>query len=234
MLHFLLVAFLLYWTFHSPLSLLEKQGGGKGLRLQFHSLQEGSPPVDPSLPPQQSTKSLNTQNTSRVLPLRQENSIRVKNQKIDSSEKRTSPSSQSQLEASTLSPQVGTQGQTEMSGKESTGVGIGQGEGSGEGGQKGAGSRSGNKDGSAILSEIRRKIERSKHYPAAARQQEIEGVVTLRFQVSENGTVENLQLIKSSGSSLLDQEALSTVRRAVPFPYYPNAITIPLRFNLED
>ena|GEM_PF-2717875 len=88
--------------------------------------------------------------------------------------------------------------------------------------------------GSGVLAEIRKKIERAKRYPTLARQQEIEGSVRLSFSIEPTGEVTGLTLLGSSGSSILDQEALATVKRAAPLPYYPNPIRISLKFSLED
>jgi len=41
-------------------------------------------------------------------------------------------------------------------------------------------------------------------------------------------------MVHSSGSSVLDEEALATVKRAAPLPYYPSPIRISLKFSLEQ
>lgn len=49
-------------------------------------------------------------------------------------------------------------------------------------------------------------------YPEAARRGSIEGTVVVRFRVDRRGRVENVELQQSSGSDLLDREALRTVQ----------------------
>ncbi|MFO1518206.1 MAG: energy transducer TonB [bacterium] len=81
---------------------------------------------------------------------------------------------------------------------------------------------------------MRRRIERAKRYPTSARLQHLEGVVSLSFSIEPDGQVRALALVHSSGSDVLDQEALATVKRAAPLPYYANPIRISLRFYLEE
>jgi protein TonB len=123
-----------------------------------------------------------------------------------------------------------------VSGKEDSGKEGSQGSGPsvGSGEKGGGGSGGGGKGASTILAEIRRKIERAKHYPPLASLRHIEGVAVLSFRIEENGAVSGLHLVGSSGSALLDEEALATVRRAAPLPYYPKPIQIPLEFTLKE
>jgi protein TonB len=83
-------------------------------------------------------------------------------------------------------------------------------------------------------------LERNKRYPAAARQRGDKGTAELAFSLDRKGRVTVARLIKSSGSSALDQEALDLVRRAQPFPPPPDAmpgaqidLTVPVRFNVH-
>ncbi|GEM_PF-6211216 len=85
----------------------------------------------------------------------------------------------------------------------------------------------------SILALIRKKIEQSKKYPALAKARKIEGVASLSFVIQASGNIEALQVMKSSGSEILDEEALATVRRAVPLPYYALPIRISIKFSLE-
>jgi protein TonB len=121
-------------------------------------------------------------------------------------------------------------------GSRSPAVPSGASEGSGGGGESGTGSGPflGAGGGSKILAEIRRKIERSKRYPPLARVHQIEGIVSLSFSIESTGEVKDLQMIRSSGSPILDEEALATVKRAAPLPYYPSPIRISLKFSLEE
>ncbi|MCC6272100.1 MAG: energy transducer TonB [Deltaproteobacteria bacterium] len=122
------------------------------------------------------------------------------------------------------------------------GAGLGGGEGTGSGGGKGpggvgapgsGGSGSGG-EASAILARIRQKIARAKRYPRQARSEELEGVAGLQFEINADGSVAYVNLTSSSGHRVLDEEAVATVRRAAPFPYYAGPIRFSLRFSLKD
>uniref|UniRef100_A0A7C3V4C7 Energy transducer TonB n=1 Tax=Desulfobacca acetoxidans TaxID=60893 RepID=A0A7C3V4C7_9BACT len=116
-----------------------------------------------------------------------------------------------------------------------SGTGIGAGSGTGAGG---AGSGSGSPL-QAYLQQVRSLLEQKKHYPALARRQHQEGVAVLRFTVAASGRIEAVQLLRSSGHPLLDQEAQETVQRVRSFPPFPPGlgrerltIEIPLAFRL--
>jgi protein TonB len=64
-------------------------------------------------------------------------------------------------------------------------------------------------------------LQRFKRYPSAARG--APGTVTVRFALNRAGDVVASSVTKSSGNSVLDQEALEILRRASPFPPFPAA-----------
>jgi periplasmic protein TonB len=64
-------------------------------------------------------------------------------------------------------------------------------------------------------------LDKYKRYPAAAHG--AVGKATLRFTLDRDGKVVDVQIVKSSGNSLLDQEAIAIVHRADPFPKFPAA-----------
>lgn len=68
---------------------------------------------------------------------------------------------------------------------------------------------------------VQRKLTRATRYPAEAKRQGLRGVAHVRFTVTSNGGLAGVSLAKSSGSPILDQAALDTVRRAAPFPAIP-------------
>jgi TonB family protein len=72
---------------------------------------------------------------------------------------------------------------------------------------------------------VKQKIEEARRYPLWAKKQGIEGVVFLNFIILPNGSSQNIRIIRSSGSGILDQEAIETVKRAVPFPSIPKEIS---------
>jgi protein TonB len=68
------------------------------------------------------------------------------------------------------------------------------------------------------------KLNRFKRYPDAASRRGIKGVAMVRFTVDREGQVVASEVLKSSGSPILDEEALALVKRASPFPLPPNVI----------
>lgn len=82
---------------------------------------------------------------------------------------------------------------------------------------------------------VRFQVERHKQYPAAARQQQIEGQVVIRFVITPEGGVRALRLAKASGCCDLDDAALRAVRDAAPFPRPPRQLfrgEIPLELTM--
>jgi protein TonB len=73
------------------------------------------------------------------------------------------------------------------------------------------------------------KIERARRYPPAARARREEGVATVAFVMTRGGKVTSATLQTSTGSALLDREAIETVRRAQPLPPVPGDVEAPLR-----
>ncbi|MEW5757992.1 MAG: energy transducer TonB [Candidatus Omnitrophota bacterium] len=71
---------------------------------------------------------------------------------------------------------------------------------------------------------VKRKIQQAKRYPDWAKKQEIEGVVYISFIILSDGRVSDVQLKKSSGFDILDNEAIATVNRASPFLPIPKDI----------
>lgn len=62
------------------------------------------------------------------------------------------------------------------------------------------------------------------NYPKSAVAQGLQGDVTLMVSLYKNGSVKAIQLIKSSGSKLLDQSAISSVQLAAPFAAFPKEL----------
>lgn len=112
----------------------------------------------------------------------------------------------------------------------STRAGIGRGESAGPG----IGVGSSEEGWDDILARIRSRIERAKRYPLMARRHGLEGTSDVTFQIQEDGTISRLTLTRSSGAAPLDAAALATIRRAAPFPFYPDPIQIGIRFALRE
>jgi protein TonB len=68
------------------------------------------------------------------------------------------------------------------------------------------------------------KLERLKRYPPAAERRGVKGAVVVRYWVDRSGQVLASAVSKSSGSPLLDDEALELVKRASPLPSPPDNI----------
>lgn len=86
------------------------------------------------------------------------------------------------------------------------------------------------------MSMLSAQLERHKRYPSDGNGNS--GVVQLAFSVDRSGGVHNARVVRSSGSSALDQAALSLVARAAPLPPPPPerpgaqiAISVPIRYS---
>ena len=119
------------------------------------------------------------------------------------------------------------------------GAGEGGGAGAARGGVAslgGAPGRGGTGAGVAdLLRAIRQKIEHehAKVYPETARREGIQGTVEVRFRIAGDGSVEAVEVVRSSGHRLLDETSTQTVRRAGPFPVLAGWIRIPLSYRLD-
>lgn len=60
-------------------------------------------------------------------------------------------------------------------------------------------------------------IQQAQHYPASAQEMGREGRTTVAFTLYRNGTISDLQLLHSSGTTSLDNAALAAVSDAAPF-----------------
>ena len=85
-----------------------------------------------------------------------------------------------------------------------------------------------------MLQGIRRRIEQARTYPEPARRRGIQGTVDLRFRIAADGTVEAFEILRSSGSRILDEASEQTIRRAAPYPRVPGWIRLPLSYRLDQ
>jgi periplasmic protein TonB len=88
--------------------------------------------------------------------------------------------------------------------------------------------------------EILALLERNKRYPEGARSRHQQGIAQVFFSLDRQGRVINSRVVRSSGASALDDEALALLRRAQPFPPPPPELpgarvdlSVPIRFNLK-
>jgi len=122
-----------------------------------------------------------------------------------------------------------------------SGAGWGGGDGGGNGSagghtapaRGGSGVGSVTRQGDQLLRAIRRQIERVWTYPDAARRDGLEGTVWLRFRIAADGSVQDVEVDRSSGHTLLDDAAISAVRRAGPYPPYGGPIRYPFTYRLD-
>ncbi|HET7413514.1 MAG TPA: energy transducer TonB [Pararhizobium sp.] len=82
---------------------------------------------------------------------------------------------------------------------------------------------SGNAAVSNYPGEISRKLNRSLRYPERAAAQRIRGETQVQFTIDASGKVGEVHVVTTSGSDILDQAAIETVKRAAPFPPIPSA-----------
>lgn len=90
---------------------------------------------------------------------------------------------------------------------------------------------------SALLAQL----EKYKRYPASAQINGETGVAYLHFSMDRNGNILSAAIVKSSGHSALDNEALALIHRADPLPKPPPDIpgeiierTVPIQFALDQ
>lgn len=88
---------------------------------------------------------------------------------------------------------------------------------------------------------IRAKISRNRKYPEEARENREEGEVCVMFSVISSGKIIYSGVTSSSGIGILDDEALSTVRRSSPLPPIPRELgvinmtfEVPIIFSLNN
>lgn len=71
---------------------------------------------------------------------------------------------------------------------------------------------------------VKRRIQEARNYPDDARKEGTQGAVEVAFEIQPDGSLGQVTLIKSSGRDVLDAEAVSTIKRASPFPAYAGTI----------
>ena len=92
---------------------------------------------------------------------------------------------------------------------------------------------------SPYLRKVRQKIEQVKKYPGTASKFGVEGTVYVEFTILSNGTVEKVEVARSSGHQTLDEAAVLAIKSAAPFQPFPETIKrqslrieLPLVFKL--
>lgn len=72
---------------------------------------------------------------------------------------------------------------------------------------------------------VKQRIEEVRRYPLWAKKQGVEGITYLYFIILPNGIAKDVRVVASSGSKILDEEAVATVKRASPFHPVPKEIS---------
>ena len=82
------------------------------------------------------------------------------------------------------------------------------------------------------FTKIKQSIEVQWEYPEMALRYGLQGRLALEFAIGADGRLEHLRVVRSSGSELLDQEAVRAIRAAAPFPPIPTWIKpVPLSIS---
>jgi protein TonB len=83
-------------------------------------------------------------------------------------------------------------------------------------------------------------LNRFKRYPEGARAHGDQGSALVEFMIDRTGKVLRSKLIRSSGSSFLDEEAIGVLQRASPLPGPPSdmtgelfPLTLPIQFRIK-
>ncbi len=79
----------------------------------------------------------------------------------------------------------------------------------------------------SYFASIKRKIELVWQYPYEAAVAGIQGELVLDFVIARSGKVDSIELVRGSGSKILDDEAIRSIRTAAPFDPIPAEYKIP-------
>lgn len=216
----------------------ELPGGGSGGSSGPATLSQGNrkpkaPPVRREPRQRQAARSLSTtRSTTKDLDRKQET-------------KDTEIPSRSETAADLAGISAG-QSRQAGGGEGGSGTGGGAGFGPGSGGGVGSGYGQGVGNGRGLpnagmqylkehFAYIRDLIMKHLSYPQMARKMGWKGKVIVAFVISENGTVEDSRIVRSSGYDVLDHNTLKTIRDAQPFPKPPvkAELVIPIVYKLE-
>jgi protein TonB len=88
----------------------------------------------------------------------------------------------------------------------------------------------------SYFNKIRQSIESEWEYPELALRYGLQGKLSLEFTIANDGQLAQLRLVRSSGSQLLDEEAIRAIKAAAPFPPIPPWIKpnpLPISASME-
>lgn len=87
----------------------------------------------------------------------------------------------------------------------------------------------------AHISEIMALLRKNLYYPRMARKRGMEGKVTVRFELLENGDIKNITVVEA-GHDLLSRAAVTTIERLegkFPLPSEPLLLNVPIMYQLR-
>jgi len=88
----------------------------------------------------------------------------------------------------------------------------------------------------SYFNRIKQAIEINWEYPELAKRYGLQGKLAVEFTIAADGHLEQLRVVRSSGSQLLDDEALRAIKAAAPFPRIPSWIKgspLPISASME-
>lgn len=84
-------------------------------------------------------------------------------------------------------------------------------------------------------------IARAKRYPERALKRRMTGEGAIRLEISADGSLSNVEILRSTETQILDDELKAMAERAAPFPAFPSdlrknklALIVPIAFRLES
>jgi protein TonB len=84
----------------------------------------------------------------------------------------------------------------------------------------------------AYLAALRRRLQETLEYPAAARRRGLTGTVHLEISLESTGRVSDVLVVRSSSHAVLDDAALRAARSLARLPFPPDVRPRPLRVRL--
>jgi periplasmic protein TonB len=75
--------------------------------------------------------------------------------------------------------------------------------------------------------QVQERVQSNWHVPEAQMVLRQKGWVAIRFNILKDGTVADLQVIRSSGIPSYDQSAVDAMRSSNPLPPLPSQVTVP-------
>ncbi|MDR1507726.1 MAG: TonB family protein [Treponema sp.] len=90
-----------------------------------------------------------------------------------------------------------------------------------------------NREYDALLAYIKDFIDKNLAYPPMARRRNIQGVVTVHFEIESNGGLAAIMVDHSSGNSILDNAAVSLVKKMGPIKNIAIRRKLALNVNID-